>query len=161
MQVGASFLSAALKKQTKSGFHTELHVGSAATEPLSEMSSSSCMHGSVCSQLPCWGASATNPARRGLCPSSCSSWGHHRATAQRITSCFCSALQQVRSPPIYRNAFSCDHLWAQSAKCNLATAPEQTRERKHPLAAPVSCPHALSSRDSLLLSNTLLQTGKC
>lgn len=39
--------------------------------------------------------------------------------------------------------------------------PRQTQERSHPLAGPVSSLHALSSRDSLLLSNTLLQMGKC
>lgn len=70
MQVGASFLPAALQKQTQSGFYTQLHLGIAAAGLLSEMSSSSCMQGCVCPQLPHWTTSATNPAQSCLYPPS-------------------------------------------------------------------------------------------
>lgn len=81
------------------------------------------------------------------CPSSTPSWGHHWARAESITSSSCPALQQVGSPSIYRNAFSCDHLWPQSAKCNPATAPgKHGRGSTHLLllwADPVLCPQGI------------------
>lgn len=80
MQAGASFLSAALKKQTKSGFYIQLHVGSAATEPSSEMSSSSSSSSSVCLQLPRWRTSATNPVWRWLYPPSTAMLTAHLAS---------------------------------------------------------------------------------
>lgn len=68
------------------------------------MSSSSCMHGSVCPQLPRWRASATNPVQRWLYPPSTAmltahlaspSWGHHweqKGSAHALAQ-LCSRLQ--------------------------------------------------------------------
>lgn len=167
MQVGASFPSAALKKQTKSGFYTQLHIGSAATEPLSEMSSSSCMHGSVCPQLPRWRASATKPVWRWLYPPSTAMLtAHLTSPPEGITESRKDQLMLLPSSAAGYKSICLQEglfLWPSlSTKCKMQPCyfPRQTQGRKHPLAAPVSSPHALSSRDSLLLSHTLLQMGQ-
>lgn len=167
MQVGSSFLSAALQKQTESGFYIQLHIDSGA---LSEMSSSSCMQGSVCPQLPLWRTSATKPAQSCLYPPSTAMLtAHLPSPPEGIT-----ALEQKGSPHALAQLCSrlevhlftgkCLFLWPSlTTKCKMQSCyfPRQTQERKHPLAAPVSSSRALSSRDSLLLSNTLLQMAKC
>lgn len=167
MQVGASFLSAALKKQTKSGFYIQLHVGSAATEPSSEMSSSSCMYGSVCLQLPCWRTSATNPVWRWLYPPS---------TAM-LTAHLASPLEGITELEQKGSAHALVHL-CRRLQVHLFTGmpfpvtisedkgqnatlllPQANTGVTHLLvlwAASTLCPQG-----TLLLSNTLLQMGKC
>lgn len=76
------------------------------------------------------------------CPSSIPSWGHHRARAERITSC--SSAAGWKSICLQE----CLFLWPSlTTKCKM----QSCYCPRHPLAAPVSSPHALSSRDSLLL----------
>lgn len=100
----------------------------------------------VCPQLPCWRTCATNPAQGWLCPPSTAmftvhlpsfSWGHHQAKAERITSCSCPTLQQVRSPSYLQECLSCGHLWAQNATLLL---PQANTRLLLLWAAPTLCP---------------------
>lgn len=109
------------------------------------MSSSSCMHSCVPSAAllknmchkPSTEVTVPTKHCHVHCPSPILSWGHHRAKAERITSCSCPTLQQVRSPSYLPECLSCDHLWAQNATLLL---PQANTRLLLLWAAPKLCP---------------------